>query len=332
MSANQIQALRASKKGPPLPPRPKPGHPLFNSYSKQEVLIVLDDPPPSEPPSGEGQSQTTVTPLISQSQSLLDLDDQPEPTPDQESQSKPALEELSLSDSQSILPVQPSEQKERADPPPVSGPRCVALFDYEGEEEDELTFSQGDVIALLELIGQEWGRGQIHGRIGIFPLNFAEVVEPPPPRQETTKPMMEDTTVTEKSGTKISQEPQPEVTEWAVALFDFPAQTADDLSFHKGALIEVTQHVDAEWRRGRLEGREGLFPAAFTCQAQPITGQQPAQRGVAKFDFTAEGEDELTLKVGDIVTQVEPVDEQWILGVAGGKRGIVPKNYISLLS
>lgn len=36
------------------------------------------------------------------------------------------------------------------------------------------------------------------------------------------------------------------------------------------------------------------------------------------------------LQVGDIITQVEFVDEQWILGVVGGKRGIVPKNYISL--
>lgn len=59
-----------------------------------------------------------------------------------------------------------------------SGPRCVAQFDYEGEDEDELTFSQGDVIALLELIGQEWARGEIHGRVGIFPLSFTEVVEP----------------------------------------------------------------------------------------------------------------------------------------------------------
>lgn len=61
-----------------------------------------------------------------------------------------------------------------------SGPRCVALFDYEGEEADELTFSQGDVIALQELLGQEWGRGQIHGRVGVFPLNFTKVVEPLP--------------------------------------------------------------------------------------------------------------------------------------------------------
>lgn len=299
---------------------------------KQEVLIVLDDPSPSEHLSGEGRSQTAV---ISPSQCLLDLDTQPEPAPDQDSQSKLSLEGLSLSDSQSILPVQPTEQKEQPDPPPVSGPRCVALFDYEGEEEDELTFSQGDVIALLELIGQEWGRGQIHGRNGIFPLNFAEVVEPPPQLASSPgeKTVPTDTIVTESTAPKTSQDLDSKVKEWAEALFDFPGQTAEDLSFHKGALIEVMEHIDAEWRRGRLEGREGIYPAAFTqpCQAKPIQLQQSEVKAVAKFDFAAESEDELTLKVGDIITQVEFVDEQWILGVVGGKRGIVPKNYISLL-
>ncbi|GLD68077.1 SH3 domain-containing protein 19-like protein [Lates japonicus] len=342
VTANQLQAQRAPKRGPPLPPRPKPGHPLYSSYTKQEVLIVLDDPSPvpSEHLSGEGKSQTTIAPLINPSQCLLDLDTQPEPVPDQDSQSKPALENLGLSESQSILPVQPTEQKEQPDPPPVSGPRCIALFDYEGEEEDELTFSQGDVIALLEVIGQEWGRGQIHGRIGIFPLNFVEVVEllPQPVSSpgETTKTTLTDTTVIESTAApKMSQDPNSEAEEWAVALFDFPGQTAEDLSFHKGALIQVTEHIDAEWRRGRLEGREGLYPAAFTQphQAESVPVQQSAVKGVAKalFDFTAESEDELSLKVGDIITQVESVDEQWILGAVGGKRGIVPKNYISLL-
>lgn len=307
---------------------------------KQEVLIVLDDPSPSpsEQPSGDRQDQT-ITPLINTSQCLLDLDTQPEPIPDQNSQSKPALEDLSLSDSESILPVQPAEQKQQSDSPPVSGPRCVALFDYEGAEEDELTFSQGDVIALLELNGQEWGRGQIHGRLGKFPLNFTEVVEPLPQPVtapgETAKPALADTEVTESSGPKTSQGSNSEAEEWAVALFDFPGQTPEDLSFHKGALIRVTEHIDAEWRRGKLEGREGLYPVAFTqpCQAPPITDQQSVAKGVAKalFDFTAESEDELTLKVGDIITQVEAVDEQWIAGNMGGKRGIVPKNYISLI-
>lgn len=39
----------------------------------------------------------------------------------------------------------------------------------------------------------------------------------------------------------------------------------------------------------------------------------------------------VVLQVGDVLTQVESVDEQWIMGVVGEKRGIVPKNYISLL-
>lgn len=310
-----------TKKGPPLPPRPKPGHPLYNTYVKQEVLIVLDDPSPA--PSGPPlNNQTTSTPVIDQSQCLLDVDTHPKPVLDLDSQSKPALEGLSLSESKSILPT---EQKEQPEPAPISGPRCVALFDYEGEEDDELTFSQGDVIALLELIGQKWGRGQIHGRIGIFPLNFTDIVEPLP--QLASSPG--------ETAKTASTESHTETEEWAVALFDFPGQTAEDLSFHRGALIQVMEHIDGEWRRGKLEGREGLYPAAFTqpCQAQPIPGQQPAVKSVAKalFDFTAESEDELTLKVGDVITQVEAVDEQWIMGVVGGKRGIVPKNYISLL-
>ncbi|KAM7366565.1 hypothetical protein PAMP_015998 [Pampus punctatissimus] len=338
VTSNQMQGHRAPKKGPPLPPRPKPGHPLYNSYTKQEVLIVLDDPSPapSEDLSGEGRSQTSITTLIDPSQCLLDLDTQPEPAPNQDSQSKPALEGLNLSESKSILPVQPKEQPE---PPPVSGPRCVALFDYEGEEDDELTFSQGDVIALLELIGQEWGRGQIHGRIGIFPLNFVQVVEPlPQPAAlpgEPAKSTSLDTAATESAELKSPQDQNTATEEWAVALFDFPGQTAEDLSFHKGALIRVTEHIDTDWRRGRVEGKEGLYPAAFTqpCQAQPIPGQQPTVKSVAKvlFDFTAESEDELTLKVGDVITQVESVDEQWIIVAVGGKRGIVPKNHISLL-
>ncbi|XP_077355844.1 uncharacterized protein LOC144003454 [Festucalex cinctus] len=283
---------RPSKRGPPLPPRPKPGHPL---YTKQEVLIVLDELPPRPPP-------TVVTPLCSATECLLDLDVAP----------SAQLPEPALGT------CQPTMQK-HPEPPPVSGPRCVALFDLEGAEDDELTFSQGDVISLLEMVDQQWGRGQMRGRVGLFPLSFTQVTEDQPPENPVA----------------ITPPKEIEAMEWAVALFDFPGQTAEDLPFHKGAYIQVTEHVDSEWRRGRLDGREGLYPAAFTqaCQGQPIPSQKAAVRGVAKalFAFTAEHEDELTVKPGDIITQVEPADEQWIAGVVGSKRGIVPKNYILLL-
>lgn len=67
---------------------------------KQEVLIVLDDPSPSVHPSGEERSHTNVTSNTKPSDCLLDLEIQPESVSDQDSQSKPAVESLNLSDSQ----------------------------------------------------------------------------------------------------------------------------------------------------------------------------------------------------------------------------------------
>ena len=66
----------------------------------------------------------------------------------------------------------------------------MARFDFEGEGGTELTFSEGDVISLMEYLGDEWAKGQLGAYTGVYPLNFVEVVEdlplppppPPPPR------------------------------------------------------------------------------------------------------------------------------------------------------
>jgi hypothetical protein len=51
----------------------------------------------------------------------------------------------------------------------------------------------------------------------------------------------------------------------AVAQFDFRGVQQGDLSFSKGQVITVTEKSDSTetWWKGKLEGREGLFPANF---------------------------------------------------------------------
>ncbi|KAL1943866.1 hypothetical protein VTO73DRAFT_3684 [Trametes versicolor] len=51
----------------------------------------------------------------------------------------------------------------------------------------------------------------------------------------------------------------------AIALFDFSAVQPGDLSFKKGQVIVVTEKSDDTdtWWKGKLEGREGIFPANF---------------------------------------------------------------------
>lgn len=57
----------------------------------------------------------------------------------------------------------------------------MARFDFDGERSDELSFSEGDMIWLKEYVGEEWARGEVNGHVGIFPLNYVEVLEDLPP-------------------------------------------------------------------------------------------------------------------------------------------------------
>ena len=61
-----------------------------------------------------------------------------------------------------------------------SGPRCVARFEYIGDQKDELSFSEGEIIILKEYVNDEWARGELGDRSGIFPLNFVELIEDHP--------------------------------------------------------------------------------------------------------------------------------------------------------
>lgn len=57
------------------------------------------------------------------------------------------------------------------------GPRCVARFEYIGDQKDELSFSEGETIILKEYVNEEWAKGELRNTSGIFPLNFVEVIE-----------------------------------------------------------------------------------------------------------------------------------------------------------
>ncbi|XP_030592144.1 SH3 domain-containing protein 19 isoform X2 [Archocentrus centrarchus] len=245
-----------------------------------------------------------------------------------------------LSDSPKPLP----ERKPRPPPAKASGPRCVARFDFEGEQSDELSFSEGDVIQLKEYMGQDWARGQIGTHEGIFPLNFVEVIEdlpPPPSQQQSAKMALPGMVAASPSihpeAASPAQVSQSSV-EWVVALYDYNGKTADDLSFREGECILITQHLDDDWSCGRLNGKEGIFPRKYV---ESSTGQQPSNgqqngaagggRARALYSYTTNCDEELSLQVGDIITNLESIDDEWFLGDLRGKRALVPKNYVQVL-
>ena len=51
---------------------------------------------------------------------------------------------------------------------------CTVVYDYEAQQEDELTITPGDTIHVLQKIDADWWEGNLNGRIGIFPANYVE--------------------------------------------------------------------------------------------------------------------------------------------------------------
>ncbi|XP_005996408.1 SH3 domain-containing protein 19 isoform X2 [Latimeria chalumnae] len=232
-----------------------------------------------------------------------------------------------------------STKKSGSPSPNISGPRCRARFDFESDQADELSFSEGDIIKLKEYLNEEWAEGEMNGRTGIFPINFVEVIEDLPPFNQN-KSVASDSGTSFKSKPDSSECSQAENSsgQWCEALYDFTAETAEDLSFQQGDRILITEQLDSEWCKGKINGREGIFPSAFVhfCSG-PVVDKKPqamgSRKGKAKalFDFSGDNEDELSFKAGDMIVMVESVDAEWMSGELHGKSGIFPRNYVHVL-
>ena len=61
-------------------------------------------------------------------------------------------------------------------------------FDYDAENNDELTLKEGDMVKVLDQEEEGWWKGELNGKIGVFPSNFVELVKGPPPSTDEPQP------------------------------------------------------------------------------------------------------------------------------------------------
>ena len=50
------------------------------------------------------------------------------------------------------------------------------------------------------------------------------------------------------------------------------------------------------------------------------------------YDFDAELSDELTLRVGNLITDCVPYEKGWMIGELNGKRGMFPCSFVKIIS
>ncbi|XP_076801501.1 src substrate cortactin-like isoform X5 [Clavelina lepadiformis] len=62
-------------------------------------------------------------------------------------------------------------------PPANQGLRARSLFDYQATGDDEITFDPDEVITNIDQVDEGWWSGTCHGKTGLFPANFVELIE-----------------------------------------------------------------------------------------------------------------------------------------------------------
>ncbi|KAM5173591.1 sorbin and SH3 domain-containing protein 2 isoform 23-T23 [Callospermophilus lateralis] len=130
----------------------------------------------------------------------------------------------------------------------------------------------------------------------------------------------------------------------AKAVYDFKAQTSKELSFKKGDTVYILRKIDQNWYEGEHHGRVGIFPISYVEKlippekAQPARPPPPAQPGeigeaIAKYNFNADTNVELSLRKGDRIILLKRVDQNWYEGKIPGtnRQGIFPVSYVEVI-
>ncbi|XP_070829765.1 sorbin and SH3 domain-containing protein 2-like isoform X11 [Chaetodon trifascialis] len=130
----------------------------------------------------------------------------------------------------------------------------------------------------------------------------------------------------------------------ARAIYDFKAQTAKELTFKKGDAVNIIRQIDNNWYEGEHRGRIGIFPMSYvekmpsSEKQQPIRPPPPAHvreigEAVARYNFNADTNVELSLRKGERVIVIRQVDQNWYEGKIPDttKQGIFPVSYVDIV-
>uniref|UniRef100_A0A452IWM5 Intersectin 2 n=1 Tax=Gopherus agassizii TaxID=38772 RepID=A0A452IWM5_9SAUR len=73
---------------------------------------------------------------------------------------------------------------ERTTPAALSVCQVIAMYDYAANNEDELSFSKGQIINVLSKDDADWWQGEISGVTGLFPSNYVKMTTDSDPSQQ----------------------------------------------------------------------------------------------------------------------------------------------------
>ncbi|XP_068152438.1 streptococcal hemagglutinin isoform X2 [Drosophila tropicalis] len=205
----------------------------------------------------------------------------------------------------------------------TSNRRCKVIYSYTQVNDDELTLAVGDVIEFLGEVEEGWWRGRLRSKVGVFPSNFVQHIEPSPILASKRPPTIGATVTTSALTAKAASAAPP--TSSSVTPPAAPA---------KASAKQVKNRLNASNNIAATTAAPATAAAAADTPEVPMLPPKPQREFCrVEFPYAPQNEDELELKVDEIITIIttELPDKGWWKGEIRGKVGVFPDNFVKLL-
>lgn len=226
---------------------------------------------------------------------------------------------------------------------------AAAKHDFTATSHDELSFTTGSVLKVLNMDDENWFKAELEGKIGYIPSNYVEMADNSWFHGKITRVQAQevlfqngrdgsflvresesspgDFSLSVKSGSRVQhfkilkdKEEPGKYFLWVVKfnsineLIDYHRQA----SVSRSETIVLTEHLPAP----------GSAPA--TRAAPPPSQKQKVAR--AQFDFDPREDSELGFRKGETIIVTDDSDSNWWQGTCNGRQGLFPAAYVQLMS
>ncbi|XP_064549482.1 pneumococcal serine-rich repeat protein [Drosophila montana] len=217
----------------------------------------------------------------------------------------------------------------------TSNRRCKVIYSYTQVNDDELTLAVGDVIEFLGEVEEGWWRGRLRSKVGVFPSNFVQHIEPSPILASKRPPTIGATVTTSALTAKAANIATTTTGAAAGATAAAAAVTATAAPAAAAPATNTSTAKQQSKSRATASTVNAAAVAAAAAAAAPTLPPKP-QRDFCRveFPYAPQNEDELELEVGDIISVIsmELPDKGWWKGELHGKVGVFPDNFVKLLA
>jgi len=73
-------------------------------------------------------------------------------------------------------PMPPNPGRGGGPPPPSNQPKAKAMYPYQGQTQDELSFGQNDILIIHKKDPGGWWEGELNGKRGWIPANYVQEI------------------------------------------------------------------------------------------------------------------------------------------------------------